>query len=143
MTCSRDGEVALSLSAHDAGGNEISEEFLRRSVMVEQDGPRIKIRGVPSPSPGTAPKVSWQIDVPFRTEVNAVILGAGNFTVIGITGPVILTTAEGNIEVAYVPRNRVEARSGKGKISCVRVRGRSICGNRFRQHHPSRARTRR
>ena len=118
---SRDGELALSVSAHDANGKEISEEFLGRGMTVEQDGPRIRIRGLPNPFPGAAPRVSYQINVPFRTEVKAAILGAGNLTVIGITGPAALTTAEGNIEVAHVPRYRVEARTGKGKISCLRI----------------------
>ena len=120
---SRDGELTVSVSAHDANGNEVSEEFLRRGMTVQQDGPRIRIRSIPGQFPGAAPKVSYQIEVPFRTEVNAAIQGAGNFRVIGITGPAALTTAEGDIEVAYIPRYRVEARTGKGKISCVRTRG--------------------
>jgi hypothetical protein len=119
---SRDGALALSVSAHDPSGKEISEEFLRRGMTVEQDGPRIRIRTLPDRFPGAAPQVSYQIDVPFRTEVKAGILGSGNLTVIGITGPATLTTAEGNIEVAYIPRYGVEARTGKGKISCVRIR---------------------
>jgi Putative adhesin len=120
---SRDGELALNVSAHDANGQEISEEFLGRGMTVEKDGPRIRIRSLPDRFPGAAPIVSYQIDVPFRTEVSAAIPGAGNLTVIGITGPATLKTAEGNIEVAYVPRYRVEARTGKGKISCLRIRG--------------------
>jgi|SRR5215469_489998 len=122
VTYSRDGELALTVSARDADGREISEEFLERGMTVEQDGPRIRIRSLPDRFTGAAPRVSYQIDVPFRTEVNATILGAGNFTVIGISGPAALTTAQGNIEVAQVPRARVEARTGKGKISCARVR---------------------
>jgi len=120
---SRDGELAVSVSAQDANGKEISEEFSGRGMTVEQDGPRIRIRSISGQFPGAAPKVSYQIEVPFRTEVRAAILGTGNLTVIGITGPAALTTAEGNIEVAYVPRYRVEARTGKGKISCIRIRG--------------------
>jgi DUF4097 and DUF4098 domain-containing protein YvlB len=118
----RDGELALSVSAHDANEKDISEEFLGRGMTVEQDGPRIRIRSLPDRFPGAAPKVSYQIDVPFRTEVNAAILRAGNLTVIGITGPAALTTTEGNIEVAHVLRYRVEARTAKGKISCLRIR---------------------
>jgi DUF4097 and DUF4098 domain-containing protein YvlB len=119
---SRDGELALSVSAHDVKGEEISEEFWGPGLTVEQDGPRIRIRTLPDRFPRAAPKVSYQIDVPFRTEVKAAILGAGNLTVIGITGPATLETAEGNIEVAFVPRYRVEARTGKGNISCLRIR---------------------
>ena len=122
VTYSRDGEVSISVSAHDANGKEISEEFLARGMSVEQDGPRIRIRSLPGGFPGAAPRVSYQIDVPSRTEVKAAILGTGNLTLIGITGPAALTTAEGNIEVAEVLRSRVEARTGKGKISCVRTR---------------------
>jgi Putative adhesin len=122
MTYSRDGELGLSVSAHDAAGKDISEEFLGRGMAVQQDGPRIWIRTLPDRFPGAAPRVSYQIDVPYRTQVNASILGAGNLTLIGITGPAVLTTLEGNIEVADVIHNRVEARTGKGKISCVKIR---------------------
>jgi hypothetical protein len=122
VTYSRDGELSISVSARDANGKEISEDFLARSMTVEQDGPRIRIRSLPERFPGVVLKVSYQIDVPFRTEVNAAILGAGNLTVIGVTGPAALATAEGNIEVAEVLRSRVEARTGKGKISCFRIR---------------------
>jgi hypothetical protein len=122
VTYSRDGELSVSVSARDANGEEISEDFLAHGMTVEQDGPRIRIRSLPDRFPGAAPKVSYQIDAPFRTEVNAAIIGAGNLTVIGVTGPAALATAEGNIEVAEVLRSRVEARTGKGKISCLRIR---------------------
>jgi hypothetical protein len=122
VTYSRDGELTLRVSAYDINGKDMSEQFLGRGITVEQSGPHVRIRSLPDPFAGTALRVSYQIDVPFRTEVNATVLGAGNFTVIGITGPAALTTAEGNIQVAYVPRSRVEARTGKGKISCLRVR---------------------
>jgi DUF4097 and DUF4098 domain-containing protein YvlB len=122
VTYSRDGEVALSISAHDANGKDVSEAFLDHGLTVEQDGPRIRIRSLAGRFPGAVPKLFYQIDVPFRTEVDATILGAGNFTVIGISGPAALSTAEGNIEVAQVLRSRVEAQTGKGKISCTRVR---------------------
>jgi hypothetical protein len=122
MAYSRDGQLGLSVSAHDATGKDVSEEFFWLGMTVEQDGPRIRIRTVPDWFPGAAPKVSYQIDVPYRTQVNASILGAGNLTLIGITGPAVLTTAEGNIEAVDVIYNRVEARTGKGKISCVKIR---------------------
>ena len=122
VTYSRDGELSVSVSAHEADGKEISEQFLERGLTVEQDGPRIRIRSHADRFPGAAPKVSYQIDVPFRTEVNAAILGTGDLTVIGITGPATLTTGEGNIEVSEVLRSRVEVRTGKGKISCLRIR---------------------
>ena len=121
VSYSRDGYLALSVLAHDANGEEVSEEFLMRGMTVEQDGARIRIRTLPDQFPGAALRVSYQIDVPFRTEVNASILGSGNLTVIGITGPAVLTTGVGNIEVAQVLRSRVEARTGKGKISCIRT----------------------
>jgi hypothetical protein len=119
---SRDGELGLRVSAHDATGKDISEEFFGRGMVVQQDGRRIRIRTLPDRFPGAAPKVSYQIEVPYRTQVNASILGVGNLTLIGITGPAVITTTEGNIEVADVLYNRVEARTGKGKISCVKVR---------------------
>ena len=122
MAYSRDGQLGLSVSAHDATGKDVSEEFFWLGMTVEQDGPRIRIRTVPDRFPGAAPRVSYQIDVPYRTQVNASILGAGNLTLIGITGPAVLTTEEGNIEAVDVIYNRVEARTGKGKISCVKIR---------------------
>lgn len=122
MAYSRDGQLGLSVSAHDATGKDVSEGFFWLGMTVEQDGPRIRIRTVPDRFPGAAPRVSYQIDVPYRTQVNASILGAGNLTLIGITGPAVLTTEEGNIEAVDVIYNRVEARTGKGKISCVKIR---------------------
>jgi hypothetical protein len=122
VTYSRDGELGLGVSAHDGTGKDISEEFLGRAMTVEQDGPRVRIRSLPDRFPGANPKVSYQIDVPSRTELKAAILGVGNLTVIGISGPAALETREGNIEVAEVLRSRVEARTGKGKISCTRIR---------------------
>jgi hypothetical protein len=119
---SRDGELGLSVSAHDAAGKDISEEFTGHGLTVEQDGPRIRIRSLPDKFPQAPLKLSYQIDVPYRTQVKAGILGAGNLTLIGITGPAMLTAAEGNIEVDDVLYNRVEARTGKGKVSCVKVR---------------------
>ena len=118
MTYSRDGELSVSVSAQDTSGKEISEEFLRRGMTVEQDGPRIRIRSLPGRFPGAAPKVSYQIDVPSRTEVNAAILGAGNLTVIGITGPAALRTAEGKISCARV-RGQLYAETGSGNIVLI------------------------
>jgi DUF4097 and DUF4098 domain-containing protein YvlB len=122
VTYSRDGELGISVSAYDARGKDISEEFLRRGLIVKQDGPRVQVRSLPDLFPGATPKVSYQIDVPSRTELRASIFGTGNLTVIGISGPAVLATAVGNIEVSDVLRARVEARTGKGRISCTKVR---------------------
>jgi DUF4097 and DUF4098 domain-containing protein YvlB len=122
VTYSRDGEVGVGVSAHDGTGKDISDEFLRRGLTVKQDGSHIQVRSLTDLFPGATPKIFYQIDVPSRTEMKASIFGTGNLTVIGISGPAVLTTVEGNIEVADVLRSRVEARTGKGKISCIKVR---------------------
>lgn len=118
MTYSRDGELSVSVSAQDAGGKEISEEFLRRGMTVVQEGHSIRIRSLPDRFPGAAPIVSYQIDVPSRTEVNAAVLGAGNLTVIGITGPAALRTAKGKISCARV-RGQLSAETGSGNIVLI------------------------
>jgi DUF4097 and DUF4098 domain-containing protein YvlB len=118
MTYSRDGELSVNVSAQDTSGKEISEEFLKRGMTVEQDGPPIRIHTLPNQFPGNPPKVSYQIDVPSRTEVNAAILGAGNLTVIGITGPATLRTAHGKISSTRV-RGKLDAETGSGNIALI------------------------
>jgi hypothetical protein len=118
MTYSRDGELSVNVSAQDTSGEEISEKFLTRGMTVEQDGPRVRIRTLPNPFPGKPPKVSYQIDVPSRIEVNAAILGAGNLTVIGITGPATLRTAQGKISCSRV-RGKLDAETGSGNIVLI------------------------
>lgn len=122
VTYSREDQLALTVSARDAAGNDISREFLERGLSVQHNGPSFRIRSHPDRFQEAAPKVSYQIDVPSRTEARVSILQTGNLTVIGINGPAALATGEGNIEVADVLRSRVEARTGKGKISCLKVR---------------------
>ncbi|HEY6342451.1 MAG TPA: DUF4097 family beta strand repeat-containing protein [Bryobacteraceae bacterium] len=118
MTYSRDGQLSVNVSAQDTRAKEISEEFLASGMTVEQDGPHIRIRTLPNRFPGNPPKVSYQIDVPSRTEVNAAILGAGNLTVIGITGPATLRTAEGKISCTRV-RGQLYAETGSGNIVLI------------------------
>ena len=118
MTYSRDGELSVNVSAQDTSGKEISEEFLKRGMTVEQDGPRIRIHTLPNQFPGNPPKVSYQIDVPSRTEVNAAVLGSGNLTVIGITGPATLRTAHGKISCTRV-RGKLDAETGSGNIALI------------------------
>ena len=97
---SRDGELAVRcLSSRHQGEGNLGGVFGARhdcgTTRTAHPDPQHS-----RPVRRSCAKVSYQIDVPFRTDVNAAILGTGNLTVIGITGPAILTTAEGNIEVA-------------------------------------------
>ncbi len=122
VSYNRDGQVSIYAFALDARGKSVSKEFFESTLNIEQTNNRIAIRDNPHDiSPDAALKISYKIDVPFRTEVRSVILGAGNQTVLGITGPATLITGIGDIEASYVRSGLVKAETGKGKISCTRV----------------------
>ena len=44
----RDGQVSIYQTAHDPGGNNVAETFLKASFTIEQLGNRIKIRQTPA-----------------------------------------------------------------------------------------------
>ena len=119
---SRDGQVSICALAQDASGKDVSTEYFGSTLTIEQANNHIAIQKLPdSAYLDLEPNVSYKIDVPFRTEVRSAISGAGNQTVIGITGPAKIVTGLGDINVSYVRFGLVHAETAKGRISCTRV----------------------
>src|SRR5215831_16014432 len=101
---------------------DVSTEYFGSTLTIEQAKNHIAIQKLPdSAYLDLEPNVSYKIDVPFRTEVRSAISGAGNQTVIGITGPAKIVTGLGDINVSYVRFGLVHAETAKGRISCTRV----------------------
>jgi hypothetical protein len=117
----RDGQVSLYAIAHDSVGHNVTEKCLQPSLTIDQLGNRIKIRQTPAVEYlNSAFAISYHINVPYRTQVNAMIRKTGNQTVLGITGPVKVTTGGGDIRASYIP-TYIEAATGRGTISCFRM----------------------
>jgi hypothetical protein len=116
-----DGQVFVSVWAKDASGHGLSDEFLKTHLVVKQDGSHVAIRDAFESSAVAVSNVSYRIDVPYRTEVNSAVRGVGKQQVIGVTGPVTLSTNLGDIDVTFVRFAPVRATTIKGKITCTRV----------------------
>lgn len=116
----RDGEVSISVSAKDVGGKNISAEYLKKSLVIEQYQNHILIRDALATAAELRFNASYRIDVPFQTQVNSFVADLGNQKLIGIAGPAKLSTGAGNIEATLVRFAWVEATTGKGNISCSR-----------------------
>ena len=115
------GEVTIYGRAKDLNGKNISDEFFKTGLLVEQHKNRISIRDSLAVAVDVTTSVSYTIDVPFQTEVTSFIAGSGSQTLIGISGPAKLNTGVGDIEASFVSFAAVEAVTGKGNISCSRV----------------------
>lgn len=118
----RDDQLSVSVSGKDAGGKYLSEEYLKKNLVIERKDNHITVRdslGVPSLL-GSLNTIDYQIDVPYRTQVDSIVSGTGNQTVAGVFGPARLTSGVGNIEASYVRFAPLYAHTGKGNISCSR-----------------------
>lgn len=117
----RDGQVSIYASGKDAAGKNMTEEFFKNTLIIEQKESRVIIRNASNAALDPAASISYAIDVPFRTEVTSSVSGSGKQKVIGIAGPAKLTSGSGDIEAIYVTLAAVKATTGKGNISCSRV----------------------
>ena len=115
---SREGEIRISGFTKNLADKSAAERFFKSGLVITQDKQNVTIRNAPNASDAA---VQIEIDVPYRTELNSVVTGVGNQKLIGITGPAKLQSGEGDIDVTFVRLGLVEARTGKGKISCTRV----------------------
>jgi DUF4097 and DUF4098 domain-containing protein YvlB len=119
---SRDGQVSICASAQDASGKDVSMEVFESTLTIEQAENHITIRKLANPDYADLPlSISYNIGVPFRTEVNSTISGVGNQRLMGITGPAKLITSIGDINASYVRFGLVHAQTAEGKITCTRV----------------------
>jgi hypothetical protein len=116
-----DGRIFVSAWAEDASGHRLSEEILKTHLFVMQHGNHVAIRDAFESSAGAVSKVSYRIDVPYRTEVNSAVRGVGKQQVIGVTGPATLSTNIGDIDVTFVRFAPVRVTTIKGKITCTHV----------------------
>ncbi|HEY6927215.1 MAG TPA: DUF4097 family beta strand repeat-containing protein, partial [Steroidobacteraceae bacterium] len=64
-----------------------------------------------------------RIDVPYRTEVDSRVSGVGNQILTGVYGPARLLSGAGDISAQYVRFALLDAKTGKGNISCTRCFG--------------------
>jgi hypothetical protein len=115
---SREGEIRISGSTKNLADKSAAEQFFKSGLVITQDKQNVTIRNAPNALDAA---VQIELDVPYRTELNSVVTGAGNQKLIGITGPAKLQSGEGDIDITFVRLGLVEARTGKGKISCTRV----------------------
>jgi DUF4097 and DUF4098 domain-containing protein YvlB len=128
----RDGEVSIYASAKDLAGKNLTEDFFKTGLLIEQYKNHISIRDSLAIAADATAGISYRIDVPFQTQINSSVSGVGNQKLIGVAGPAKLTSGIGNIDATYVRFAAVEAITGKGNISCSRaaqVRAETGAGN--------------
>jgi hypothetical protein len=132
----REGEVSVTAFDGDRPATSLTQENeLASRVLIEQSGNQITIKDVPNELP--ASKMTYRIDVPYRTIVQSHVLN-GRQSVTGVLGPVHVTTNTGAISVSYVSGevsvesgngnldlqvigSPVKARTARGNISCSRI----------------------
>jgi hypothetical protein len=119
---SRDDEVDIYASGKDAGGKDLPAEFFQNKLLIEQKENSVSIREIPGVGSllGSLYSIDYRIDVPYRTEIDSTVFGTGNQTLEGVYGPATLVSGAGDIDAKYVRFAPVEARTGKGNISCTR-----------------------
>jgi len=122
---SRDGQVSVQVYANDDTDKSKIAGFVETGLLVELDGSRVTISdsAMIAISTGVNRPISYQIDVPFRTQVRCSLSGIGKQKVMGITGPANLISDWGDIDVSYVRFAPVYAKTGKGNISATRLFG--------------------
>ena len=141
----RDDEVAIYASGQDARGNYLPADFFEKSLVIDQKDNHVSIRDSPgpdslligqkdnpastrdSPDPDSLLSalytINYRIDVPYRTEVDSTVSGIGNQTLTGVYGPARLVSGAGDISAQYVRFALIDAKTGKGNISCIRCFG--------------------
>lgn len=141
----RDDEVAIYASGQDASGKSLPEDFFKKSLVIEQKDNHVSIRDSPgtdsllidqkdnpvssrdSPDPDSLLSalytINYRIDVPYRTEVDSRVSGIGNQILTGVYGPAKLVSGTGDISAQYVRFALLDAKTGKGNISCTRCFG--------------------
>jgi len=119
---SRDDEVNIHAFGKDAGGKDLPAQFFQSKLLIEQKQNSVSIREVPGLGSLFASlySIDYRIDVPYRTEVDSTVFGTGNQTLVGVYGPAKLVSGAGDIDAQYVRFALLEAKTGKGNISCSR-----------------------
>ena len=131
----RDGEVTITVVA--TGNLDAIPEAasLADQFRVETVNNHVEVRNGPGSSP--AIRLTYRIDVPYRTEV-AALLQYGKAKISGIMGPVNVEVGIGDIQVARISLEstahtrmgdlsfdvvggKIEARTKQGNIACQRA----------------------
>ena len=112
VSYSHDGEVSIVASGQAPDGSPLGANYLGSIFAVEQRGNHIGLHNVAAVK--STRKISYRIDVPYRTEVaSKVDHGLQTFT--GIMGPVKAEGGDGDIKAAYVSLG-MQARTGAGNL---------------------------
>lgn len=141
----RDDEVAIYASGQDRSGKNLPEDFFKKNLVIDQKGNHVSIRDSSGPGSllldqkdnhvptgGSSDPdsllsalytINYRIDVPYHTEVDSTVAGIGNQTLTGVYGPARLVSGTGDISALYVRFALLEAKTGKGSISCTRCFG--------------------
>jgi hypothetical protein len=131
----RDGEVAITVAASESSDASPQTASLAEQLRVDTANNHVEIRNGPGTSP--ASRLTYHIDVPYRTEVTA-SLEYGNARISGMMGPVNVQVGVGDVRVSHVALGtkahtrmgdltfdvvggKIEAQTEQGNIECQRA----------------------
>jgi DUF4097 and DUF4098 domain-containing protein YvlB len=131
----REGEVLISLQI--TADSNVRADFSTNLLSVTRAGNQINIRQHSFDITPDRIRISYRIDVPYRTEVHSFV-NSGKQTITGIMGPVSANANNGDLNISYVSKavvahagtgnldlqvigDHVEASTGRGNISCSRA----------------------
>jgi len=137
---SKDGEVSVTATGHDANGTRLNEAFLKASLFLEQNGNHITLRQTSSAAYlQDRLHIRYRMDVPYRTEVISHV-DRGTQTLSGIMGPVRATGGKCDVKASYLSKDvRIEVESGNldleviGESVAARTGRGNISGTRLAQ----------
>lgn len=116
------GELSIGATARSDDDKPVPADFFENSLKIERDGSHIQVRFVANPRYSKRDfKVTYNIDVPNAIEVNSSVEN-GRQMVSGVTGPVKLSSGNGDIKAYYIATT-LEAKTGSGNISVIRTGG--------------------
>lgn len=114
------GEISLVATASGAGDQGAPSDFFDKGLKMERDGEHVRVQFTPDARYAKqAFKITYTIGVPNWVEVNSKV-GNGRQTVMGVMGPVNVTSGNGDISVMYITGS-LEAKTGSGNIKVIRV----------------------
>jgi hypothetical protein len=120
---SHEGEVTVTAVRVSEKRTDLAEIGLSSYIIFEQTGNHITLRDRASSSVDQSPRITYRIDVPYRTVVRSHV-DHGNQTILGITGPVNATSGSGAITASYVSETAT-AETGEGDLALRVIGGRA------------------
>lgn len=114
------GEVSVVATAQGDDNQPAPSDFFEKSLRAERDGSHIQIQFTPDARQAKhAFRITYNIGVPSWIEVDSTV-GTGRQTVMGVMGPVKVTSSIGDIKADYITTT-LDAKTGSGNIKVVRV----------------------